>query len=66
MSACQGPCDCGWPGPDYGPHDPDCRSLDQCDGERGIWCEKHWQEQLWIHGWYARRGLARGTEVKQS
>lgn len=20
-------CDCGWPGPAYGPHDPDCASL---------------------------------------
>jgi hypothetical protein len=32
-------------------HDPDCRSLDVCDGERGSWCEKHWQEQLYTHGW---------------
>ena len=46
MSACHGECDCGWPGPAYGPHDPDCRSLDKCDDERGSWCEKHWQEAL--------------------
>jgi hypothetical protein len=49
VSNCEGKCDCNAPG-GY-PHDPDCRSLDQCDGERGMWCEKHWQEQLHIHGW---------------
>lgn len=27
------PCDCGWPGPEYGPHEPDCASLWRANGE---------------------------------
>ena len=42
MSDCHSECDCGWPGPDYGPHDPDCHSYDVCD--EGRWCDKHWKE----------------------
>ena len=60
---CSGECDCGWPGPAYGPHDPDCRSLDKCDGERGIWCEKHWQEKLHEHGWMS--GFTGGSTEDQ-
>lgn len=56
MDSCEGKCDCGNPSVKYhGPHDPDCRSLDKCDGERGVWCEKHWQKKLHEHGWM--RGL---------
>ena len=51
MNNCHGECDCGSP---IGPHDPDCRSLDKCDGERGTWCEKHWQEKLYENGWLKR------------
>lgn len=44
---CHSECDCGWPGPDYGPHDPDCHSLDLCD--EGRWCDKHHEEAMKDH-----------------
>jgi hypothetical protein len=58
VSACEGKCDCGAPG-GY-PHDPDCRSLDEC-GENGM-CEKHWQEELYAHGWMKGREPPRSQE----
>jgi len=58
--SCHGECDCGSP---IGPHDPDCRSLDVCDGERGIWCEKHWQEKLYEYGWMRGKPLSAVTGV---
>jgi hypothetical protein len=65
MSNCESKCDCGNPSVKYyGPHDPDCRSLDVCDGERGIWCEKHWQEKLHEHGWMS--GLTGGSTDAQT
>jgi hypothetical protein len=61
---CSSKCDCGNPSVKYhGPHDPDCRSLDVCDGERGIWCEKHWQEQLREHGWM--KGMPSEAQQRQ-
>lgn len=62
MSECSGECDCGWPGPAYGPHDPDCR-LDKCDGEKGRWCEKHWQESLYEWGWL--KGTPSPEQIRQ-
>lgn len=61
MDNCEGKCDCDAPG-GY-PHDPDCRSLDKCDGENGQWCEKHWQEQLYENGWMKGRPLSSVTGV---
>lgn len=40
MSNCESKCDCGNPSVAYyGPHDPDCHSLDLCD--EGRMCDKH-------------------------
>lgn len=41
MTPCHSACTCGWPGPAYGPHDPDCRALRGCD-ER--YCDRHMAE----------------------
>jgi hypothetical protein len=64
MSECHGECDCGNPSVKYyGPHDPDCRSLDKCDGESGMWCEKHWQEALHEWGWL--KGMPSEEQIRQ-
>lgn len=40
MSDCESKCDCGNPSVAYyGPHDPDCHSLDLCD--EGRYCDKN-------------------------
>lgn len=49
MNDCHSECDCGWPGPDYGPHDPDCHQWQKCD--EGRWCDKHHAEALAEHAY---------------
>jgi hypothetical protein len=49
VSTCHSECDCGWPGPDYGPHDPDCHSLELCDEER--YCDRHFDEATQENAW---------------
>ncbi len=48
MKDCHSECDCGWPGPDYGPgHEPDCHVWYVCD--EGRWCDKHFEEEMKAH-----------------
>ena len=50
MSACASECDCGWPGPDYGPcHEPDCHWWDHCDEDR--MCDTHRAEAMADHAY---------------
>lgn len=50
MNTCASQCDCGWPGPDYGPsHEPDCHWWDKCDEDH--MCDAHRAEAMAEHAY---------------
>jgi hypothetical protein len=61
VSACQSECDCGWPGPAYGPHDPDCNSYRECDEQ--AYCDKHFDEASRENAWMLGVSLGAITGV---
>ena len=61
MDDCQSECDCGWPGPAYGPHDPDCHVFWKCD--EGQMCDKHTAEAIREHNWMRGKPLSAVTGV---